>query len=375
MVETENALTRPFRAEHLGSLLRPANLLDARAKHAAGQLSGDQLTAIEDEAILGVLKFQEDMGLDVVGDGEYRRASWLSGFSDAVEGFTKKPEYRGWKDDDGSVKSDEKHMLSVVGSKLRAVKRIAAHEAAFLKANAKSPYKITIPSPICYLATSYIPGITDTAYPTRAELAKDLISILRGEMLSLLDEGVPYIQIDAPQYTQLADPTLHNWIRESGWEPDQAVDESLAADSACIKDLRKQGRTIAVHLCRGNYRGRWRAQGGYDPIAERVFNTLDVDRFLLEYDSDRSGTFEPLRFVPKGKIVVLGLVTTKHAQVEKQDDLLRRIDEAARYVPVEYLALSPQCGFATQAPGNPLSFDDQRRKLELIVDTARKVWQ
>ena len=369
-----NDIGRQSHAEHVGSLLRPPELLQARTAHEEGQLSRDRLRAIEDQAIIDVLKFQRDIGLDVISDGEYRRATWLSGFSDAVEGFEFKVGNREWKGNDGSISRDSSHRSRVIGSKLRQLGRIAAHESSFLKAHAEVPFKITLPSPVVYLASSYFPGITDKAYPTRADLTRDLVAILRDEIASLAAEGVPYIQIDAPQYTQLADPSLHDWVRQTGWDPDRAVDEAIAADKACIDGIRKPGQVVAMHLCRGNYKGRWRAQGGYDPIAERLFNAFDVDRFLLEYDSDRAGSFDPLRFVPKGKTVVLGLVTTKEPRLESQDMLLRRIEEAARYMPIENLALSPQCGFATQAPGNPLSFDDQRRKLELIVDTARKVW-
>ena len=368
------AAKRPFRTEHVGSLLRPPGLLQARTAHERSELSREQLRVVEDRSIFDVLKFQSDIGIDVVTDGEYRRASWLSGFSDAVEGFEFRVGNREWKGDDGSVSRDSTHRSRVIASKLKCVARIAGHEAAFLKAHATLPFKITLPSPVVYLASSYFPGVTDKVYPTRADLARDLIAILREEIQALAAEGVPYIQLDAPQYMQLADPSLRDWVRQTGWDPARAVDEAIAADKACIDGLRSAGRTVAVHLCRGNYKGRWRAQGGYDPIAERIFETFDVDRFLLEYDSDRAGSFEPLRFVPKGKMVVLGLVTTKEPRLESQDVLLRRIEEAARYIPIESLALSPQCGFATQAPGNPLSIDDERRKLELIVDTARKVW-
>jgi 5-methyltetrahydropteroyltriglutamate--homocysteine methyltransferase len=364
----------PLRAEHVGSLLRPPELLAARTAHERGEIDREALRMIEDQAILAVLKLQRDIGLGIVTDGEYRRASWLSGFTDAVEGFVAAAGTREWKGDGGKTVAGGSHRSRAIATRLRKTGRIAAHEASFLTRHAEVPFKITLPSPIVYLTSGYKPGITDKVYPTRKELATDLVAILREEILALVAEGVPYIQIDAPQYTQLADPSLRDWVRQSGWDPDRAIDEAIAADKACIAGIRRPGRTIAVHLCRGNYRGLWRAEGGYDPLAERLFNAFDVDRFLLEYDSERAGTFEPLRFVPKGKIVVLGLVTTKGPQLESQDELLRRIEEAARHMPIEYLALSPQCGFATQAGGNPLSFDDQRRKLELIVDTAHKVW-
>jgi 5-methyltetrahydropteroyltriglutamate--homocysteine methyltransferase len=197
---------------------------------------------------------------------------------------------------------------------------------------------------------------------------------MRRELAALLDDGVPYIQIDAPTYTQLNDPSQRDRLIETGWVPEVAIEEAIDADAACLAGLRGPGRTIAVHLCRGNVGGLWISDGSYDAIAERLFNALDVDRLLLEYDTERAGTFAPLRFVPKGRIVVLGLVTTKTRALESRDELLRRIEDAARYIPIENLALSPQCGFATQAAGNPLSLDDERRKLELIVEIAREVW-
>jgi len=234
---------------------------------------------------------------------------------------------------------------------------------------------MTMPSPSVFMHIGYKPGLTDRFYPTRDDLLDALVDIIRGEIVALIDEGVTYIQLDAPQYAPYMDSGLREDMRRRGIGPDQAAREAVEADRRCLEGLARDGLTLAMHVCRGNSRSRWLAEGGYDPIAEELFQKLPVDRFLLEYDSDRAGTFEPLRFVPSEKAVVLGLVTTKEQALESEDQLRRRIDQASRYVPLERLALSPQCGFASVASGNAISPDDQRRKLELVVETARKVWR
>ena len=345
-------MSEPLRAEHVGSLLRPPELLEARAAYEQGRLDREQLHAIEDQAIVDVLRFQRDIGLKIVGDGEYRRASWLSGFTEAVEGFVSSSGSREWKGETGSVNTGT-HRSRAIAAKLRQTGRIAAREAAFLKLHAQIPFKITLPSPIVYLLSGYVPGITDKVYPTRVDLSRDLVAILRREILSLIEEDAPYVQIDAPQYTQLADPSLRDWVRQSGWDPDQAIEDAIAADQACIAGIRRPGRTIAVHLCRGNYRGLWRAEGGYDPLADRLFNTLDVDRFLLEYDSERAGTFEPLRFVPKGKVVVLGLVTTKKAQLEFSGRASAADRRGGALRPDRISGLEPAVRFRNPGAGQP----------------------
>jgi 5-methyltetrahydropteroyltriglutamate--homocysteine methyltransferase len=233
---------------------------------------------------------------------------------------------------------------------------------------------MTLPTPSSFYLVSYKPGITDRVYPSRAAMVGELAAIIRGEIMALADEGVPYIQLDAPYYTSYLDPLVRERVRQSGIDPDRAFDESLAADRACLEGVRREGVTLAMHVCRGNSKSRWFTEGGYDPIAGKLFGSLPVDTFLLEYDTERAGGFEPLRSVPKGKTVVLGLVSTKDPRLEPQDDLRRRIEEASKHVPIENLALSPQCGFASVAAGNLLSLDDQRRKLELVVATARRVW-
>jgi 5-methyltetrahydropteroyltriglutamate--homocysteine methyltransferase len=364
-------MTNRYRADQVGSLLRPADLLQARAAYAEGRLGLEELRKIEDRAILDALELQRRVGLDVFSDGEFRRGGWMTDVAEAVEGFV--PERVGirWRGPGGGVEGSLAH---VVGARLRQVRRLTAHESAFLKARAPGPVKMTMPSPSVFMLLSFKPGLTDRFYATRADLLRDLARIVRDELRALADEGVPYLQLDAPQYGNYIDPGLREGLRQAGVDPDRALDEAIAADNGCVAGVKREGVTVALHICRGNNTSRWFAEGGYDPIAEKLFGGLEVDRFLLEYDSERAGGFEPLRYVPKGKTVVLGLITTKEARLESEDELLRRIEQASRYVPLENLALSPQCGFASAAAGNRLTADDQRRKLELAVETARKVW-
>jgi len=252
---------------------------------------------------------------------------------------------------------------------------LTAHEVPLLKTLGASPFKITLPAPSNFVPTGFKPGVTDRHYRDRDALLADLVAIIQDEVRWLVSQGVRYIQFDAPFYSHYLDPQHREAMRQSGADPDAEFEAAAAGDNAAMAAVPRGDVTLAVHICRGNSRSRWYTEGGYDAIAEKLFGRLDVDRFLLEYDTERSGTFEPLRLVPRGKDVVLGLVTTKEPRLESRDDLRRRIDEAAGYVPIEHLALSPQCGFASVASGNLLSMDDQWRKLELVVKTAREVWR
>ncbi len=360
-----------YRADQVGSLLRPPELKEARAQHTEGRLPLEDLRRIEDRAILDALEMQRQVGLDVFSDGEYRRYSFMTDMVDAVEGFVPGTVGMEWHGPAGGTKVGFQWF---VGARLRQARRLTGHQIPFLREHSPGPFKITIPSPNLFVFAGYKPGVTDRVYSSRSELLQELVGIVRREIRAVVDEGVPYIQVDAPNYPKHGDPRLRERMREAGVDLDEALDEEIAADRACFEGARGEGVTLAIHLCRGNSQSRWLAEGGYDPIAEKLFNLLPVDRFLLEYDTARAGGFEPLRFVPRGKIVVLGLITTKEGRIETQEDLLRRIEEASKYVPLENLALSPQCGFASSIPGNLLSRDDQRRKLELVVATARKVW-
>jgi 5-methyltetrahydropteroyltriglutamate--homocysteine methyltransferase len=360
-------MANPYRADHIGSLLRPPELVDARHAGAA-----EQLRAIEDRHITRVLDRQRALGLDVVTDGELRRNNFMSDLTDAVDGFdTGDAVARAWSGDGAKVSS----VTGIVVRKLAQRRALTATELPFLRGHAGAPCKVTLPSATQFPAIAFKRGITDPAYATPSELLADLTAIVRAEMAALADAGVPYLQIDAPRYSYYIDPKWRAWLSsELGVDPDASLAEAIRADNACFDAARRAGVTVAIHLCRGNNRSHWYAEGGYDAIAERLFGELRVDRFLLEYDDERSGTFEPLRFVPRGKLVVLGLVSSKRAELEPVDALRRRIDDAARFVPLDELALSPQCGFASTLEGNLVTEEDQWAKLARVVETARAVW-
>ncbi len=364
-------MPKQYRAEHVGSLLRPPELLQARAAHRAGTLPLEQLRAAEDLAILHVLQKQSELGLDVATDGELRRGSWLTDMADAVDGFVSERVPLEWKGPGGGVEGSTAH---AAGAKLRKVRKMTGHEVPFLKKNAGLPFKVTLPAPSNFMLASYKAGITDKFYPTHADLLKDLVEIVRDDVQWLISEGVRYIQFDAPYYSHYLDPKQQERMRQAGIDPDKELENAIAGDNEAMRGVPRGDVTFALHVCRGNSRSRWYTEGGYDAIAEKLFGLLQVDRFLLEYDSDRSGGFEPLRLVPRDKSVVLGLITSKDPKLETHSELRRRIDEACKFVPLEKLALSPQCGFASVAAGNLLSVDEQWKKLELVVATARKVW-
>jgi 5-methyltetrahydropteroyltriglutamate--homocysteine methyltransferase len=267
-------------------------------------------------------------------------------------------------------------VAGIVNARVKQKKRLTKHEVDFLKQHSPGDIKMTLPTANQFPAIAYKKGISDKVYATYSEFLWDIAPIFKAEIQALSNEGVKYIQIDAPRYSYYIDPRWRQYVKdEMGVDPDKALDEAIKVDNFCLEGAKRDGIVLAIHLCRGNNRSQWYAEGGYDPIAEKLFTQLNVDTFLLEYESDRSGTFEPLRFVPKGKVVVLGLVSSKEAAVEPQDKLIQRIQEAGRHVPLENLSLSPQCGFASTMEGNLLSEDEQWRKLQLVVDTARKVWK
>src|SRR6266850_1447992 len=360
-----------YRAEQVGSLLRPAELLQARAAYAESKIRLEEVRAREHQAIMQAFEKQQQIGIDIVSDGEMRRGSWLTDMADAVEGFVPQRGELEWKGPGGAL---EGSTALAAGAKLKKLQKLTAHELPFLKKNSPGPFKVTVPAPSNFVVASYKTGVTDRFYPTYADFLCDLVEIIHDEIQWLVSEGATYIQLDAPYYSHYLDPALRERMRRAERDPDTEFERGIEGENSCIKGISRSNLTLALHVCRGNSRSRWYTEGGYDLIAEQLFGRLDVDTFLLEYDSERSGGFEPLRLVTRGKHVVLGLVTTKEPRLESQDELRRRIDEAARYVPLENLALSPQCGFASIAAGNLISQDDQWRKLELVVDTARKVW-
>jgi 5-methyltetrahydropteroyltriglutamate--homocysteine methyltransferase len=360
-----------YRAEQVGSLLRPAELLQARAAYTQAKASLRELREKEDQAIIDVFERQRQIGIDILSDGEMRRGSWLTDMAEAVQGFVSQRVVLDWKGPGGGP---EASTALAAGAKLKKIRKLTANELPFAKGYAQGPFKVTVPAPSNFVVASYKAGVTNPFYPTYDDFLNDLVEIIRDEILWLVSEGVTYIQLDAPFYSHYIDPSVRQELKNAGRDPDFEFARGIEGDSSCLKGIPRNNLTLALHVCRGNSQSRWYTEGGYDVIAEKLFSSLDVDTYLLEYDTERSGSFAPLRLVPKNKVVVLGLVTTKEPQSAPQDELCRRIDQASRYVPLENLALSPQCGFASVAAGNLITHHDQWRKLELIVDTARKVW-
>ncbi len=358
------------RSDVIGSLLRPAALLEARQKHERGELTPAEFKFIEDRAVRDAVALQQDAGLDVVTDGEMRRYAFFGHLVEALEGFDK---YGGWsitfRDGEGH---DANLQRPVVVEKLRWRRQMSVEEFTYLRGRTKKPVKITLVS-AQQAAAYYDPDKSLSAYATRDAYLSDLVDFTRREIAELKRLGCEYIQIDAPQYAALLDETIREGYRQRGSDPDKMLDACIDLDNAIIEG--HDGVTFGIHICRGNHKSMFYASGGYDRIAEQVFRRARFDRFLLEYDDERSGTFEPLRHVPDDRIVVLGLVSSKKPQLESQDELTARIRDAARVVPLERLALSPQCGFASTHEGNRLTADEQRLKLELVAGTARKVWK
>jgi 5-methyltetrahydropteroyltriglutamate--homocysteine methyltransferase len=362
-----------YRADHIGSLLRPQDLQQFRARQP---MDREQLRALEDKHILAVLQRQKDLGFKIFTDGELRRHNFMSDFNEAVEGLDESDNLlRTWRASGGGSSTQPSRVPGIVVGKIKQTRRLTQHELAYMKQHSPGDIKITLPTANQFPAIYYKRGISDKVYSSHSALLWDIVPIIKAEIEALVNEGVQYVQIDAPRYSYYIDPKWRTYIKnEIGLDPDQALDEAIRADNACLRDVKRGGATLAIHLCRGNNRSQWYAEGGYDAIAEKLFGQLQVDAFLLEYESERAGTFEPLRFVPKDKTVVLGLVSSKLPGLESQDELKRRIDEASKYVPLENLALSPQCGFASTMEGNLLTEEEQWRKLKLVVDTAKDVW-
>ena len=377
-----------YRADQVGSFLRPPELLAARQSFVEGKITETDLRKVQDEAILKVIELQRQSGIDIYTDGEYRRGGWASDFGEAVEGYVVGAPavtmaFQGGVETSSAGGGNSTNPTGapgggggrVIGEKLKQIKRLTGGESPFIKEHAHGAYKVTMPAASYVVTRGYKPGVTDKVYDSRAAVLHDAAMIIKDEVIALIGEGVPYVQMDNPHYPDyLPDDRREQW-RSLGVDPEQALQDDIDADNACLRGFDRSNVTLAMHLCRGNGAGGgWHTSGGYDRIAEQLFSQLEVDAFLLEYDSDRAGTFEPLRFMPKGKTVVLGLVTTKAGELESQDLLLRRIEEASKFVDMDDLTLSPQCGFASTVQGNPLTWDDQLRKLELVVETARKAW-
>jgi len=379
-------MSTSVRAEHIGSFLRPVELLEARNQPHADP---ERVRALEDAHIKRVISRQKELGFQVFTDGETRRRNFMSNFIEAVAGFDLADATpRSWFSEldippakaNGHVKiGHEDAKLSrvpgVVTAKLQRTRRLTGHELSFLLQHSPGAIKMTLPSVTQFPAISFKRGVTDRVYKDHSELLWAIVDLMKAELAQLSREGVNYIQIDAPRYSYYIDPKWREWIRkEMQVEPNDLLDESIRADNAVLDAARRPGVTLGMHLCRGNNRSHWYAEGGYDAIADKLFGGIKVDRFLLEYDDERSGTFAPLRFVPTGKTVVLGLISSKRPQLENGDALMRRIQQAATYVPLERLALSPQCGFASTMEGNLLTEEEQWAKMRLVMETAHRVW-
>ena len=358
----------PFKADQVGSLLRPAELIEARAKAKRGEIDVEGLRAVEDRCIRGAIAKQESIGLQAVTDGEFRRDWWhvdfLAGF-DGVEGYTA-PLVVGFKDTE-----EQPPMIRVTG-KVKRTKPIFVDSFRFMKSAAKKTAKQTIPAPAMLHLRPGRSGISKEAYPDLAEFWQDVGAAYRAEIRDLGAAGCTYLQLDDTSFAYLCDEKFAGALAQRGDDPKKLAWTYADAMDAAVEN-RPAGMAITMHTCRGNFKSTWVASGGYEPVVEALFSA-NIDGFFMEFDSERAGTFEPLRYVPKGKKVVLGLVTTKFGELEDKDTIKRRIDAAAKFVPLENLCLSPQCGFSSTHHGNNLSQDDQWRKLARIVEVAQEVW-
>jgi 5-methyltetrahydropteroyltriglutamate--homocysteine methyltransferase len=356
-------------ADVVGSLLRPPELIAARARLAAGEIDASRFREIEDRAVCDAIAMQEAAGLEVVTDGEMRRYAFYGHLVDALEGFDK---YGGWS---VTFRDDQGHEAPlrrpVVVDKLRWRRQMSVEEFTYLRGRTTRQIKVTLLS-AQQAAAYYDPERSKAAYATRDAYLADLVDFTRREIAELARLGCEYIQIDAPQYAALLDETIREGYRQRGSDPDRLLDTCIELDNAIIAG--HPGVTFGIHICRGNHKSMFYASGGYDRIAGHIFSRSRFQRFLLEYDDERSGTFEPLRHVPDDRTVVLGLVSSKRAELETAAGLRARIAEAATVVPLERLALSPQCGFASTHEGNQLTPEDQRKKLELVARVAAEVW-
>lgn len=359
-----------IRADVVGSMLRPKFLLDMQEKVKCGEATQADLTLSEDQAIKKAVAIQEKLGVDVVTDGEMRRPVFCHNFVKACEGFR-------WNVPGNTViwfTMDGKKVIDPVTvgvvSKIKQIHDISVDEFAFLRAITNKPTKITIPSPTM-MSYYFVPGVTDKLFSPMSFL-REVTKILKGAVKTLEAVGVDHIQIDAPDFGMLLDPIQQAWFANKGFRPDKLISDGVTMINDVLDGFRG---TTSLHICRGNDKNRFMARGGYGAIAPVVFQKANVDRLMLEFDSDRAGDFSPLRFVPKHKTVVLGLITTKSPQLEKQETVIGRIQEASRFVPFERLAISTQCGFASVAKGNNLTFTDQEKKLKLVASIARRVWR
>jgi len=375
-----------IRNDVVGSLLRPAELKQARQRFDDGQLSREELRQVEDREIRNAVRLQEGLGLAVVTDGEYRRLNFQDSFGESVSGYDagraslkfyeqrvegSNPLQRWEIPVRGEEKGTAVSQRRPVVERLGLVRNTPLEEYRFVSRAAEKPAKVTLIGPD-RISQRFGWQNSTAVYPNMDDFVADVVKIQREMIRGLVEAGCRYVQIDAPGYTAYVDPPSLQAMRDRGEDPKENFNRSLKADNQVLQGF--DNVTFGIHLCRGNQRSMWHREGGYDDIAERLLNELNHDRFLFEYDTPRAGGFEPLRFLPKDKVVVLGLVSTKVPQLEKLDDLKRRIDAASQYAPLDQLAISPQCGFSSDVVGNLIGEDDQKRKLKIVVETARQVW-
>jgi 5-methyltetrahydropteroyltriglutamate--homocysteine methyltransferase len=361
-----------YRAEVVGSLLRPEYLKDAFDRFDRGEIDEQELDATQDRAAVEAIALQEACGADVITDGEVRRKFWFDPLTASLTGYNPEvpapvPFSRG-----AGAPSGPPPMLPAVTDTLGLGKNLPLREYTFLRERAHSPVKTTIAG-MTYASVLWVPGYSDAAYPDRDVYMDEALRLMTHVVGEVVAAGTNYVQLDSPRYTHMVSDEGQENLRRVGLDTSTWLGRMIEMDNALIRAF--PDVTFAVHLCRGNHRSMWSVEGGYDAIAEQLFNDLAVDRILAEYDSPRAGTFAPLRFVPADKTVVLGLITTKEPELEDADQLKTRIDEASEFIPLDRLGLSPQCGFASTLPGNLVTFDDQRAKLLLLVDVARDVWR
>jgi 5-methyltetrahydropteroyltriglutamate--homocysteine methyltransferase len=361
----------PFRADHVGSLLRPPALRQAFRRHATSEIDDAEFAGIQDQCVRDAVRMQEEIGFEVTTDGEFRRGSYWGRFVERTDGLEVRPALLKFRDDDGH---ETDFTAPYASAAIRRRRPLALDEFMFLRrATAVTP-KLTLPAPSTMHFFRFADFAAASAYADVEAFFADLVAVFRREIADLVEAGCRYLQLDEVAVALLCDPAMRATVEEAGVSPDALIDRYIDAINGSVADCPAEV-VIGVHMCRGNFRGRYLAQGGYERVAERLFARTRANHFLLEFDTPRAGDFAALRFVPEGKGVVLGLVSSKMPALESIDHLRRRADEAGRYIDLDRLAISPQCGFASSAAGNPLTEADERAKLRLVVDAARAIWR
>jgi len=361
----------PFRADHVGSLLRPRELIEARHKMRDRTIDEEELGVLEDRAIRDVVKFQEDIGLQAVTDGEFRRGAFFSHFVKNVAGMTVKATPFTFSNDAGDTAPA---YAPFTAGRLKRTRGISTEEFKFVKSLTSRTVKVTMPAPPYVNFLGGRERVEESAYSDMSEYFSDLAAVYREEFADLAGLGCTFVQLDEVPLAMMEDPVVNDRIRSLGEDPAKLIEAYIDVLTATLRD-KPSSLIVGMHLCRGNYRGRWLATGGYGRVAERIFNIPGIDVFFMEYDSPRAGDFSPLTLLPKGKTVILGLISSKTGDLEDKRMVLQRIDEAAKCAPIDQLGLSPQCGFATNLTGSPLTLADERAKLQLVVDVANQVWK